>query len=130
MAFNAEMNVDGSGKPFRVLNFNFTLHQNIDQYGKPASGVHGGTVFVQFESTDDSSIAKWMVNPSKKTGGNITIFKSSDESTLKEIKFEDAYCVQFSESFNTHGSDAMTTSMTISAKKIDIGGIPHDNKWA
>jgi hypothetical protein len=41
----------------------------------------------------------------------------------------DVYCVQYSESFSETGSMPMTTSLTLSAKEMNLFGAPHKNRW-
>ena len=55
--------------------------------------------------------------------------EKTEGSSMKEIKFEDAYIVDYSESFHWQGGDNMMESFTISAKKLEIGGNPFENEW-
>ena len=47
----------------------------------------------------------------------------------KEVKFEDGYCVGYSESFNANSASAMTVTINISARKISVGDASLEKKW-
>jgi hypothetical protein len=124
-SFNAKLQVEGG--EFDVLSCNFSFGQATDDKGRPASNVQGGSIFVQIVTSDDTSLLGWMIDPHKKTNGSIVFKKIDEDSTLKEVKFEDAYCVGYSESFNSTSASAMTVSLNISARKIEISGVAHEN---
>ncbi len=125
MSFNATLKVEGG--EYDVLSCNFSFGQATDDKGAPASGVKGGSIFVQITTSDDTALLGWMIDPHKKTSGSIVFKKVDEDATLKEVKFEDAYCVGYSESFNSTSASAMTVSINISARKIDISGVAHEN---
>lgn len=125
MSFKATLKVEGG--EFDVLSCNFSFGQATDEKGKPASSVQGGSIFVQIVTSDDTSLLGWMIDPYKKTSGSIVFNKTDEDSTLKEVKFEDAYCVGYSESFNSTSASSMTVSLNISARKVDISGVAHEN---
>jgi hypothetical protein len=71
-----------------------------------------------------------MVDPSGKKNGSI-VFMGSDSGggALKEVKFEEGFCVGYSESFNASSSLPMTISLNISAKKVSVGDASHEKEW-
>ncbi len=125
MSFKATLKVEGG--EFDVLSCNFSFGQATDEKGKPASNVQGGSIFVQIVTSDDTSLLGWMIDPYKKTSGSIVFNKTDEDATLKEVKFEDAYCVGYSESFNATSASSMTVSLNIAARKVDISGVAHEN---
>lgn len=124
-SFNATLKVEGG--EFDVLACNYSFGQSTDDKGRPASDVKSGSLFVQITTGDDTSLLGWMIDPHKKTSGSIVFKKIDEDSTLKEVKFEDAYCVGYSESFNATSASAMTVSLNIAARKIDVSGVSHEN---
>ena len=124
-SFNAILQVEGG--EFDVLSCNFSFGQATDDKGRPASKVQAGNIFVQIITSDDTALIGWMIDPYKKTSGSIVFKKIDEDSTLKEVKFEDAYCVGYSESFNSTSASSMTISLNISARKIEISGVAHEN---
>lgn len=106
------------------------INQVVDSLGRPASLTRGGKITVEFNSTDDYIIAEWMVDPSKRLNGSVVYMNLNERSTLKEIHFSNAYCIDFHERFDgTNNSSRMVTIITISPEKINVGGIELDNKW-
>ncbi|MDJ1467189.1 type VI secretion system tube protein TssD [Cytophagaceae bacterium DM2B3-1] len=124
-SFNATLQVEGG--EYDVLSCNFSFGQATDDKGRPASNVKGGNLFIQIVTSDDTALLGWMIDPYKKTNGSIVFKKIDEDSTLKEVKFEDAYCVGYSESFNSTSASAMTVSLNISARKIEVSGVAHEN---
>lgn len=126
-SFKATLKAEG--KQFEVLSCVFSFGQNIDDKGRPASDVRKGTISVEIVASEDDSIVGWMIDPYKKGNGSIVFEKIDQASTMKEVKFEDAYCVNYSEHFNATSNDAMVATLSISARKITIGNASHEVKW-
>ena len=52
------------------------------------------------------------------------------EQVMKELKFENAFIVFFSEQLDALAETPMTTEITFSAEKITLGNATLDNSWA
>jgi hypothetical protein len=126
-SFKATFTVNGND--YDILSCGYALHQAIDDRGRPASGVQAGGLQLVIVASDDEELPGWMVDPYKKTNGSITFQRIDQDSKLKEIKFEDGYCVSYSEHFNSSSSEPMTVSLNISARTISIGSVKHEVKW-
>lgn len=127
MSFNAKLEIDGTS--YRVLSCSYQLERDIDQFGKPTSGVRGGTIAVSIESSSDTSFIEWMVTPKTRKAGKIIFEKTDEDASLKELEFEDAYLISQGEGFGSQGSTGMVESIIISAKKIIMGPAEHENDW-
>ncbi|HEY0272643.1 MAG TPA: type VI secretion system tube protein TssD [Chitinophaga sp.] len=128
MAFKARLNM--AGKEYDVLSCNYTLNRDVDHKGRPASGVYGGTIDVEVESTEDTSVIEAMVNNQyKPMSGKVLIKKSDEDAKMKEVNFEDAYIVKYTEGINIVGTDPMKLRFTISARKLKLGAAEHVNDW-
>ena len=127
-ALSAKFKLDGN--EFSVLSCSYSFGQGINSQGQPSTDVQGGTIALQIAASDDSSIINWMVDPNGKKSGSIA-FMGSDGSggVLKEVKFEDGYCVAYSEAFNASSSLPMTITLNISAKKVSVGDASHEKAW-
>ena len=112
-----------------MLSCNYSFGQSTDEKGRPASNVQGGNIFVQITANDQDTLMGWMVDPYKKSNGSIKFMRIDQDSTFKEVQFEDGYCVGYSESFSSTNSSAMTLSLNISARKITVGGATHESTW-
>ncbi|MGN7723312.1 type VI secretion system tube protein TssD [Chitinophaga sp. 22620] len=128
MAFNARLNM--AGKQYDVLSCSYTLNRDVDHKGRPSSGVYGGTIDVEVESTEDTSIIEAMVNSQfKPFSGTVLIKKTEEDAKMKEVTFEGAYIVKYTEGINVIGSDPMKLKFTISARKMKLGNAEHVNDW-
>jgi hypothetical protein len=128
MAFKARLNF--SGKDYDVLNCSYALNRDVDSKGRPSSGVYGGTVDIEIESTSDTSIIEAMVNSQfKPITGTLLIKKSEEDAKMKELDFSDGYIVKYTEGLSITGSTPMTLKFTISARTLKIGNAQHVNDW-
>lgn len=131
MSFSAVFNGAGSGD-CEVVNCTFSFNQSIDDKGRPSSKVHGGVIRVTIVADENTSLVSWMLDPYKKDSGKITYKRIDQDSTMKEVSFEDAYCVEYTENFDARGGNmdtSMTLTLTISADKITVGGATLNNNW-
>ena len=128
MSFKAIFKVDGN--EYRVLSCSYSLHQDIDNTGRPSSVTRGGVVNVVVESTDDTSLFEWMCDSYLKKDATITFNKRDEDSKMKELEIGEAYLINYEESFDDSGSGAMIQSFSLSAKNIKMGNGEHENEWA
>jgi hypothetical protein len=131
-SFSALFKAAGS-QECEVVTCSYNFNQSTDDKGRPSSVVQGGTVNVTIIATAESKpLISWMLDPYKQDSGSITFKRADQDSMLKDIQFEEAYCVGYTEVFDGRGdsSDAsMTLSLTISANKLTVNGAKLDNKW-
>ena len=80
MSFKAVFEL--GGKKYRVLNASYNFQQDVDPTGRPSSGVKGGSITMEIESTSDSAMAEWMVDPYKHQDGKVTFFSISNQRLL------------------------------------------------
>ena len=128
-SFSAEFSL---GTYKTVLNYVYLdINQAVDSLGRPASLTRGGKITLEFNATADNVVAEWMANPAKRLDGKIRFIKmDSVESTEKELRFTNAYCVDLMERFDgTTTSSQMVTVITISPEKIFVGMTELDNRW-
>lgn len=128
MAFKARLNF--SGKEYDVLHCAYSLNRDVDAKGRPSSGVYGGTIDIEIESTEDTSIVESMVNNQyKPLTGTLVIKKTEEDAKMKELHFEDGYIVKFAEGINVNGDHPMTQKFQISARRLKLGNADHTNDW-
>jgi hypothetical protein len=128
MSFKAKLSMGGNN--YDVLHSSYTFRRDVDSKGRPSSGIYGGTVDIQIESTDDTAILEAMVNNQYKAQkGTITFQKRDEDAKMKELTFEDGYVVNYSESLDVVGSNPMTINFTVSARVLKIGNAEHENDW-
>lgn len=76
MAFKARISL-GSSKEFDVLQCSFSLNRDVDAKGRPSSGVYGGTIQVEVESTEDTSVIESMVNNLKEYSFSVSLITTN-----------------------------------------------------
>lgn len=128
MSFNAHVSIDG-GPEVRVLHCSYALNRDVDSTGRPSSMIRGGTIQIQVESTEDTSLFAWMVDQYTTKNGKVTFLKRDSKTKMKELSWENGYIVQFSESIDSVGENPMTIHFVISAQKIIVGDATHENPW-
>jgi hypothetical protein len=126
-SYSASFEIDGN--KFQVITCNYSFGQSMDAKGQPSSDILGGSISLQIAANDDSSIIGWMIDPNGKKNGSIVFKRSDQDSTLKEVKFEEGFCVGYSESFTANAQMPMTITLNITAKKISVGDATLEKKW-
>jgi len=127
MAYSALLELEG--KKFKVRHCAYSLHQNLDENGRPTTNVMGGTINCEIESSDDDTIVNWMVDPVGKKSGSIVFMKTSEEGEMKKITFDDAFCTSYTETMNSLSNEPMVEHIIISAQKLMANGVAHENIW-
>lgn len=129
MSFRAHVEI--AGKELDVLFCTFELSRETDAKGSPTSGVYGGRVTMEVESTEDTSLVELMVNSQfKPFDGTVTYKKREEDAKMKELSFKNAYVVYYKEELNVTSDRAMNIRFTISAEELTLGNATHENRWA
>jgi hypothetical protein len=128
MAERSKLNI--FGKDYDILHASYSLRRDVDPKGRPSSAVMGGTVQLEVESTEDTSILEGMLKIGKGVTAKITFFKRDEASQkMKEIQLDNAYVVQLTESIDSVGSNPMTINFVLSARKFTLGNAVLENTW-
>ncbi len=124
------MKIDGLTER-EVMSVSFSLHQETDVEGRPSAITRGGQIHVTIKSLNDGNteLYEWACDPYVAKGGTFE-YEKRDGTNMKTLKFEDGYLVEFQETYDSTDASAQFEIITISAKKIDIGGVFHENSWA
>jgi Hemolysin coregulated protein Hcp (TssD) len=127
MSFKSKLKV--GGKELNILDASYDLYQEVDASGRPSSVTRGGTITITVESTGDSFFFEWVCNNFERKDGSVVFIKRDTDATLKELKFKEAYCVKYKETFDSTGTQPLTETFTISAIEISMGGGAFVNEW-
>jgi hypothetical protein len=127
MVAKAELVLEGN--TYLLNSVSVEIEQNADQFGRPSSAAKGGKLEIELFSVEDDTIFDWMVHTKKTLNGSINLYEADYDTKVKEIKFEDAFCIEFSEQFTEAAEDNLVTKFKISAEKLSIGNIDLDNQW-
>ncbi len=127
MSFKAKLKVGGN--EYNILKCFYGLHQETDATGRPSSITRGGMITVIVESTNNTFLSDWMFSSFELKNGSIVFYKRDTEATAKELFFNDAYAVKYTENFKSYGRSPMRERLTISARELFIGNGIHVNEW-
>jgi len=127
MPFKAVLKIEDT--QYNILKCYYGLNQKTDPTGRPSSITQGGVITFLLESTSSTVFSDWMFNSFETKNGSIVFYKRDAESTLKELFFEEAYVIKYTEYFNSKGRRPMTARVTISSRQISIGNGVHINEW-
>lgn len=127
MSFKAKLKV--AGKELNILGHHFDLKQETDATGRPSSVTRGGKITLTVEANGETTFFEWMCNNFERKDGSIVYIKRDSDATMKELKFKEAYMVDYNETFNSTGENPVTETFTLSAKEIDLGNGKHVNEW-
>lgn len=127
MSFQAILKV--SGKNYNVLSVNYGLFQETDATGRPSTITRGGKIDIIVESTGETDLFEWMTNSFERKDGSVVFYKRDSQSTLKELKFTEAYLVKHKEKFDASGDNPLTETFTISARELEMGTGKYINEW-
>jgi len=59
----------------------------------------------------------------------VVVKENETKTTLKELKFKEAYIVKYQEDFDATGNQPLKETFTLSAKEIELGTGKHVNEW-
>jgi len=130
----AQFIVDGSEDEIIAVSYSFD--QNIDNIGQPAGEVRGGQITVTLGTTGTADRFGWMVASDMKKSGEIK-YTDATGQTLKTVKFEDAYCIGYTEDYEAFAGGSAGVSikegaketLILSCRMIDMEGESHENSW-
>ncbi|WP_055094778.1 type VI secretion system tube protein TssD [Flavobacterium aquidurense] len=129
MAFKAILEFEG--QEYQVLFSKVEMMRHTDGKGAVSSEIKGGRLNLKVKSTDNTTVIEQAVNSQHKpVGGKIKFFKADSEQVMKELSFENAFIVFFSEQLDALAETPMVTEITFSAEKITLGNAVLDNNWA
>jgi hypothetical protein len=130
-SFEAQLHLDGESEFYVLRSCSYSFSQQITAGGMPGSEVYGGTIHFEWEDDakeSDTTLIEWAIKAnSKKTGTVKFMHLEEEDQTYREVKFEEGYCVQFTENFAGRGQ-GLICNFSIAAPKMEIGDIPYENK--
>ena len=131
------LEVDGLEKR-EVSMVTYTFTQATDKEGQMAGIPRGGKITLRLKALNDDKkqheLLEWMLDPIKKMKGKIIFTKSTDGSDLKSIEFEDAYCVDYTETWEDQTGEGAAAlahfeDILLSCKIFTNGSAKYENDW-
>jgi len=114
---------------YEILDCHFSFEQGIDNSGKAATGVHGGTIYVTLSQLPPEPIIEWALQSRKYNDGMIVIL-DAENTPLEKILFQNAACIRFELDYTQKGEGYSATKLIIQAEIVTVGdGIEFMNEW-
>jgi Hemolysin coregulated protein Hcp (TssD) len=130
MPNNAQMTIDGKKSDLKFLRYHF--HRHTEDNGKPSTRIRKGEITVVKDSIYNKCAAiDWLSDQDMAKEGEIVIYLDEKRSAiLKTIKFENAYIIEYEETFDLEKPNANTLeTFTISAEKMKVENAEFNFTW-
>ena len=127
MSFLSKLELDGN--IYNILECKYEFVQPVDVTGKPKGMPEGGEILIRIESTGNPELLGWMLDHNLVKNGKIVFYRRDAMSKLQELVFEKAYCIKFTEEFNSSNEEPLQIEMHLIAKKFGINGATHEKQW-
>ncbi|MBF0578092.1 type VI secretion system tube protein TssD [Dysgonomonas sp. GY617] len=114
---------------YELDNFEYGFQQGVDNTGKAATEVYGGTLTMTMAMLPPDSILEWALNSRKYKNGAIIILNEQGTQPDK-LLFENAACVDMSLDYTQKGKAYITTKIVLQAERLIFNnGFDFDNFW-
>jgi hypothetical protein len=128
MSFEAELRLEGN--TYRINGLSLDISQEVDDIGRPCSATRGGVIKIEMDALKDEVITDWVMNPNKQLNGTITYYRTDELAKLKEITFENGFCIELREKYlGVAHANRLISLMSISSEKVSIGSVEMNNQW-
>ncbi|TPN81235.1 type VI secretion system tube protein TssD [Aquimarina algicola] len=127
MSFLSKLHIDG--EEFNVLEFEFSVEQSVDESNRPCARPKGGVIEMLIESNTKVDFFEWSKSSSATKDGRIEFYRRDNISSLKKLQFNEAYCIKYTEKFNSIDNEPLKIFLKISAKELTMRGTTLTNNW-
>lgn len=115
-----------SWEQYRVIDCNYEFYKKTNRVGEVSSGVKGGVINLSIADMPTRELMAWVFDHFKKYNGEITIM-DTDETTLEQLYFENARCVDFKMRYEGLERPHTKTYLKLSVENMRIGDVLFDN---
>jgi hypothetical protein len=113
---------------YELSRCNYSFLKSIDDKGQVQSDTAGGIIEIDIPSLPAREIIEWSLNPRRYLNGAI-VFCDDAGIPLEKILLAGTACVSMEISYIKTGSNYVSTSLMLSARKMTIGRFTYDSKW-
>lgn len=107
----------------------YSFEQGIDNSGKAATDVFGGTIAATIPTLPSQEIIDWAMKSRQYHNGAIVILDAHNDP-IQKIKFENAACIKMKINYTLQGESYITTDIIIQAEwMVFDNGLEHNNFW-
>jgi|GEM_PF-4350337 hypothetical protein len=103
MAYRAILSLEGSNvSEYRLNYILFSVKQDVDEVGRPSTEAKSGHLrfVLATDNIDTDFFVNWMCDPTSTKNGTVIYRKTQDNSTVQQLTFRNAVCVDYFESYN------------------------------
>jgi len=115
-----------SWERYNVIDCDYEFYKKTNRAGEVASGVKGGEINLTLSDVPTDELMAWVFDHFKKYNGEVTIM-DTDETTLEQIYFENARCVNFKMCYGGLDRPHTKTHLKLSVENMKIGDVLFDN---
>lgn len=115
-----------SWERYRVIDCNYEFYKKTNRAGEVVSGLNGGEISLTISDVPTNELMAWVFDHFKKYNGEITIM-DTDETTLEQIYFENARCIDFKLRYDGLDRPHTKTHLILSVENMQIGNVLFDN---
>ncbi len=114
---------------YELLSCEYGFAQGADCNGKAQSEVFGGTINAVYPNVPPPEIVDWMLKSGKLENGAIVICDAND-LPLEKVYFEDGVCTGMKVGYHQSGNGYVSTNIQIDVRKISVGSVSIEKRWA
>ena len=111
---------------YNVVDCDYEFYKKTNRVGEVSSGLKGGEINLTISDMPTDELMAWMFDHFKKHNGEVTIM-DTDETTLEQIYFENARCVDFKMKYEGVERPHIKTFLKLSVENIKIGDVVFDS---
>lgn len=116
-------------KEREVLALSYEFSQETDIEGQMTGIPRGGILCIRVKALNDGNpdLFSWMVAKDIAKDGVITFNETKTGNKMKDIKFTNGYCVDYTECFEDNVGHYEDIKVT--CQKIEFGNVAFENDW-
>lgn len=123
--FIVEMHL--SGRTYEIEHFSTEFDQQTEEGTlEPKDDIKGGVMKLTMVQIPDNELLQWAASKSERKNGEI-VFMNEDFSPLLRIEFQDAACVDFTQSCNEAVGGVI--NLTIVPRVVSYDGTTLEKSW-
>ncbi|WP_452219462.1 type VI secretion system tube protein TssD [Lacinutrix salivirga] len=119
MSFLAKLTIDD--QVYNILSYSFEIDQHVP-YGAARPG---GLPIIRhlhltIESNSDDTFFTWSIFPHDQKDGEIIFYKRDAMASSRKLNFTGAYCVNYTEKFESNSVTPMIMGITLSVEMLTL----------
>ena len=120
-----------AGYTFDVLRCRYSFRRTVDAKGWPRTGMYGGEILVELESSDDTLLLEYFLTKEPKPiQGSLEVWDDTEQTPIRTLEWSKAYIYAIGEAMQRHAALPMTLTLAITPLRLDINRtLRIDRRW-